>query len=491
MNTRRWVAAGIGILIVLVSVWQLEAAESGLSIMHVQKDDLPVTLISPENGAGIDRPLVLVGHGAAGSRVIMRGYGLTLAHGGYNVALMDFAGHGSNPTPLPIERDSGALVEDAELALSAAQEHGFPTDRIAVLGHSMGSGMALSFGVAHPETMATVAVSPVSRPVTPELPQNLLLLAEEINQRFVENAEELLSQAGGPGGDPLSGTARRLVVIPNVEHIMILFSADAQLEARQWMDSTFGIQPGAKEYSDQRLMWYLVGLAGTMVTFWSLAGLIRGYDEVDFERPTTTLLRRAGALIVGALGATFILYFLSVGGLQLNGLLGLLVGGYILVWFAISGALSMLLLGRTPSGLDWPILLSSLLVFASLWVGVGFLGSYVWLPWILIPERLILWPLAVVLILPWMMAVAQAVLPTSGWGRAAWWLGYSAILVGGMFMALRLNPELSFLFLILPVFPVMLGLHAIACGPYRWRTTFALGGALFIGWLLLAVFPLQ
>jgi uncharacterized membrane protein YhhN len=89
------------------------------------------------------------------------------------------------------------------------------------------------------------------------------------------------------------------------------------------------------------------------------------------------------------------------------------------------------------------------------------------------------------------MAVAQAVLPTSRLGRALWWLGYTLVLVGGLFLALRLNPELGFLILILPVFPVVLGLHALTAGPYRWRVSFAVGGALFIGWMVLAVFPLQ
>jgi hypothetical protein len=182
---------------------------------------------------------------------------------------------------------------------------------------------------------------------------------------------------------------------------------------------------------------------------------------------------------------------LSQAGLDINNLLGLLVGGYLLVWFAIAGALSMLLLGRMPVHLVRPALLGSLMVFATLWIGLGVLGNYVWLPWILIPKRLILWPLGVVLSLPWFLAVAQAVLPTSRLGRALWWLGYSMTLVGALFLALRLNPELGFLIIIVPVFPVVLGLHALAAGPYRWRSAFALGGALFIGWLVLAVFPLQ
>lgn len=491
MNNARWVFAGVGLLLVLLSIWQLEAAETGLEIQYVRSGDVPVTLMSPSGEKGLERPLVLIGHGAAGSRVIMHGYAITLARAGYNVALMDFAGHGANPRPLPSGRDPAVLVADAEAAVRAAQEYGLSTNRTAVLGHSMGSGMALSYGVVHPETMATIAVSPVNSQVTPELPRNLLLLAEELNQRFVENAEELLAQAGGPGGDLLDGTARRLVIIPNVEHVLILFSPAAHLEARLWLDSTFGVQPGAEEFTDRSVWWYLVGLVGVMILLWSLAVMVEGYDEADYEQQTQTTLRRLGALIVGSLGATFILYLLSEAGLQLDGLLGLLVGGYLLVWFAIAGALSLLLLGRSPSGLDWPIILSSLLVFAALWLGVGLLGSYVWLPWLIIPKRLILWPIAVVLMLPWLMAIAQAMLPTSRWGKVGWWLGSSVVLIGALFTALRLNPELNFLILILPLFPVMFGLHAIAANPYRWRTTFVLSGALFFGWLVVAVFPLQ
>ena len=492
MKTSRWITAGVGLLMLLISIWQLEISDSGLTVTHLRTGDLPVTLISPAGDNIGDRPLVLVGHGVAGSRVIMRGFALTIAHAGYNVAMWDFAGHGSNPLPLPADRESDTLVKDAEAALLVAQENGLGTSgQIAVLGHSMGSGVALSYGLAHPETMATIAVSPVNRPVTPQLPRNLLFLAEGLDQRFIRNAEELLQAAGGPGGDLLDGTARRMVIVPGVEHITILFSPSAHQEARQWLDSTFGLQPQAEEYTDRRMLWYVLGLVGTLLMFWSLAPLVTGSDVESYEQPTMSLLRRIGALIVGALGATSILYVLSQAGLQLNDLLGLLVGGYLLLWFAIAGALSMLLLGRMPAQLAWPPILGSLLVFAGLWIGVGLLGSYVWLPWLLIPKRLILWPLGVVLSLPWWLAVSQAMLPTRRLGRAAWWLGYSVILVGALFLSIRLNPELSFLILIVPAFPVILGLHAIAAGPYRWRTTFALGGALFFGWLMLAVFPLQ
>lgn len=491
MNTTRWVTAGLGLLLFLLSIIQLEWDDRGLSVIHTKAGTLPVTMISPDGEVRSDRPLVLIGHGVAGSRVIMRGYALTFAHAGYNVVSWDFAGHGNNSQPLPAGRDAEKLVRDAESALQAAAENGFSVDRIAVLGHSMGSGMALSYGMAHPETMATIAVSPIQGTVSMELPRNLLLLAEGLDQRFVENAEELLVQAGGPGGDPQLGTARKLEIIPGIEHISILFSPTAQAISREWLDNTFGIQTNAESFTDRRILWYLVGLAGVLVLFWSLAPLINLLDEYSDEPVELSVGRRFGALLIGALGATGILYIFSQAGLNITDLLGLLVGGYLLIWFAIAGAISIILLGRMSSLLVRPAVFGSLMVFASLWIGVGFLGNYVWLPWILIPKRLILWPLGVLLSLPWLLAVAQAVLPTTRLGRVLWWFVYNLILIGSLFLALRLTPELGFLILILPVFPLVLGLHALASGPYRWRSTFALGGALFIGWLLVAVFPLQ
>jgi hypothetical protein len=355
----------------------------------------------------------------------------------------------------------------------------------------MGSGMALDFGVAHPETMATIAVSPVPRPVTADLPQNLLILAEGMNQRFAQNGQQLLEQAGGPGGDLLAGTARKLEVIPGVEHITIVFSQAAQESARQWLDGTFGIQAGAEDYTDWRILWYLIGMIGTLLLFMSLSPLVSSLDDQGVDEISTSISRRLGALVVGAIGATGILYVLSEAGLNLNQLLGVLAGGYLLVWFAVAGALSILLLGRLPGQVTQPAFLGGLMVFAALWIGLGFLGNYVWLPWFIIPRRLLLWPLGVLLSLPWLVAVAQAVLPTTWWGRALWWFGYTLLLIGALLLALRLTPELGFLILVLPVFPAVLGLHALTAGPYRWRLSFALGGALFIGWLVLAVFPLQ
>jgi hypothetical protein len=49
---------------------------------------------------------------------------------------------------------------------------------------------------------------------------------------------------------------------------------------------------------------------------------------------------------------------------------------------------------------------------------------------------------------------------------------------------------LGFLFLILPLFPFMLGFHALAGGRQGSAWAFGLSGAMFMSWLVMAVFPL-
>jgi hypothetical protein len=196
------------------------------------------------------------------------------------------------------------------------------------------------------------------------------------------------------------------------------------------------------------------------------------------------------ALAGGVLCATLVLWGASVAGFELPNLLGLLVGGYVIVWFGIAGLFAYLLLRINPSMPTLRSVLAGLFTFAVLWVGAGLLGQWVWLQWLLIPRRLLLWPLGVLLILPWFLAVGEAAQGGGAAGWLGWWLCHCAVLSGGLLLALRLNPELSFIVLVLPLLPIVLGLHALTTVPYRERWPFAVSGALFMSWLFLAVFPL-
>jgi pimeloyl-ACP methyl ester carboxylesterase len=473
-----------------LAVLQIAAAQEGLEVINLHTSNPPVTIIAPADAAPTSRPTVLIAHGLAGSAVLMRGFALTLAHAGYATVSWDFEGHGANPTPLISSHESNNLLKDAELALLLAGQTGLiNTQRVAILGHSMGSGVALSYGTVHPDTYATIAVSPVSQTVTVELPHNLLLMAGSLEPQFASNAEQLLTMAGGQNADVSNGAGRELIIVPNVEHISILFSPTAHSAARTWLDATFGPQPGATNYTDRRIIWFGFGILGFI--FLSIAVVNSLPAPTSKQITSSPLWLRLSALIAGSLGGTVILWLVGFMGVNLSRLLGLLVGGYIIIWFGVAGTISLLILRPhfyRPGVLE---IIKGLVAFAALWLGVGLLGHFVWLPWLLIPARLWLWIPASIILLPWFFAVAEAAQQSNWLGRIGWWLCEVVVVVAGLTLAITINPELGFLFILLPLTPVILGLHMLAISPKHGSWAFALSGAMFLSWLFLAVFPLQ
>jgi pimeloyl-ACP methyl ester carboxylesterase len=490
MNRKYALLFGFGLILIIISVWQISTSQKVLDVINLHTTNPPVTIITSSDAAPGSRPTILIAHGFAGSSVLMRGFALTLAHAGYTTVSWDFDGHGANPNPLVLSSESVDLLQNAENALAEAETTGLiDSQHVAILGHSMGSGVALSYGTIHPDTYATIAVSPVSQSVTPTLPHNLLLMAGSLESQFVANAEELLAMAGGRNDNPAAGTARKLVIVPNVEHISILFSPTAHSSARSWLDESFGPQPGASNYTDRRFLWFGLGIIGfiflSKATINSLPATIQGKISLAPK------WLRLSALLVGSIAASGLLWLVSLTGLRISQLLGLLVGGYILIWFGVAGVISLLILRPhfyLPNILE---LLKGLVAFAALWLGVGLLGNFVWLPWLLIPYRLWLWIPASIILFPWFYAVGEAAKQANNVGQIGWWIFQVIVVIAGFFFALTINPELGFVFILLPLIPIMLGLHMLAISAKHGTWAYALSGAMFAAWLILAVFPLQ
>jgi pimeloyl-ACP methyl ester carboxylesterase len=493
MKYARVLLAAAGLCLVLVSLLQIRASAQGLQVIPLEGSLPPAVIIAPAGSPPAAHPTVLIGHGFAGSGVVMRGFAFTLAHAGYTTLSWDFAGHGANSQPLPDSTSGGSLLADARNALSAAVERGWVDPRrIAILGHSMGTGVALLYGQQFPDTRATIAVSPVGQPVTSSLPHNLLLMAGSLEPAFAENARQRLAEAGGAGGDPSAGTARRLVIVPGVEHISILFALLAHEEARAWLDVTFGEQPDAAPYTDRRILWYGMEVLGALLAAASgLPLLLSSGQNAKLPGSVRRRIRWLAALLAGALLAVLALWMAARTGLVLSSLLGLLVGGYLIVWFFTAGILAWVLSGQRPEMPSARSLLAGLLVFAFLWLSVGLVGGVIWLPWLLIARRLLLYPLAVLALLPWFSAVGAAGRGMGLVGQAGLWLAHSLVVCTSLYLTLRIQPDLGFLILILPLFPIILGLQTAAGAAYRGGWAAALSGTMFTAWILLAVFPLR
>lgn len=481
LSRRRWFIAAAALLLILLSWWQVLRAREGLVVRQFTQDGVPMQYMV-QTGAE-EAPGVLIAHGFSGSRQLMLGYGYVLARAGYGVLLWDFGGHGANPHGL--NRAGGTLQADVDAAyavLTAQPE--IDSARVAILGHSMGSGAAMQAGIAQPARYAAVvAVSPTGAEVSAARPRNLLLQAGAWEARFAANAVELLAAAGGPSDDFATGRARAFVLIPRVEHITILFSRESHETARRWLDLALGVA-GPDDFTDNRLLWYGLHLLGWLVAATAVAPLISRPAQPRNERGRRAWL----GLLVAPFAATGLLALINLF-FPVSELGGMLIGGALALWFGLLGLIWLLFGFRLPRP-SWRGLLLGAGLFALLWVAFGALGQLVWLPWLLIPARLLRWPLLALACLPWLLAAGYAYQGQSAWRQAAWWLAQTVFLALGLLLAVYLIPGLFFVLLILPVLPLVLAIMAVAGRGANDGWVFGVGSALFFGWLLLALFPL-
>ena len=478
---RRLALAAVALLLILLAWWGLLGAGRGLDSRRLSgANGEPLRFLAPADATGV--PGVIIAHGFSGSTPFMLGFGQILARAGYGVMLLDFDGHGSARVRL----DDNSLPRNLDAAYAAliAQPEIDPA-RVALLGHSMGSGAVMSAAIADAERYrATIAVSPTGAEVSPQSPRNLLLMAGTLEPRFAANGRDLLARAGGANDDLAGGRGRAMVDVPNVEHITILFSGVAHQAALDWLNRTFD-RPAATAAPDRRVVWYVAHLAGWLLLVTAAAPL--------FPAAAPTAARRRApwpwlGLPLGALAAALLLAALGRFG-DVSRLGGLLVGGALALWFGALGVVWLLLGFRPP----WPMgrdALWGLVLFAVLTLAFGVMAGRVWLPWWLTPERFALWLPAAVAALPWLLAAGLAQQGASARQRAGWWLFQTAVIVAGLLLTVVVAPGLGFVTLLMPVIPAVLAGMSLAGAAIDRPWSYAIGNALFFGWLLVAIFPL-
>ncbi len=476
----------IAVLLIGLSGWNVAAARSGLTVRSMTIADVPLLFFAPQSAQNV--PGVLIAHGYSGSKQLMLTYAHVLAQAGYGVMLWDFDAHGANPHRL----EQNSLQKNLEVAASAiANQPEIDSSRLALLGHSMGSGAVMSAAIQNPDQFnATVAVSPTGASVTAQLPRNLQLQAGSWEGGFVANAQRLLDAAGGENPDVKSGRAREFVLVPNVEHITILFNSASHNAARRWLDATFGEQRPS-DYVDRRILWQGVHLIGWLLGLIAVAPLLQS----AIPEMSVSQLRSWGGLIGGAIVALIGLITINASltainpEIKLQTIGGVQIGGAVALWFLIAGATWLITLGKIPPITGRSIFVGVIL-FAVLWIGVGAIAQFVFIPWLLIPQRLTIWAGIAIAALPWFLAAGIAQQSANGGMRFLWWFGLSAVLIAGFIAVLQFLPALGFMFILLPLFPVLIAVLSIATGQIDNAWSGAIASAAFFAWLLAAGFPL-
>jgi dienelactone hydrolase len=471
----------VGAALLAAGMVVLALSGQGVEQRTVVVGATPVSIYVPQGTTVAAAPGVVVAHGFAGSRQLMHSFSLALARAGFVVAAPDLAGHGASA--LRLAQGPTVLAEDVGRALTALRDvEVVDHQRIALLGHSMGSGVVLAAGIADIATVkAVVALSPTDAAVTPAAPNDLLLLAGANEPRFVANARSLLDRAGGARGAPGDGDARALEVVPRVEHVTILFSGVAQRSSIAWLAAALDHTPRATDRVEPLLGWLLAMLGAVLL--WQEV-VRRTVTSADQPERTSGAWAMTG---VGGLAATASLVILARS-VDISDATGVLVAGELGLWFALAGA-AWLRFGVRPARPDsrdagWGLLGAATLV------AIGALGSRAWLAWWPSgPRSTLVLPLALA-VLPFMLAMMSVLHARRGLRLLGGWLAIAAMTLVTLGAAAFAVPGLGFLVLILPLVPLVLGLVVAVGGVMDRPWAGAIAGSTFVGWLLAVLFPL-
>ena len=493
LPTSHRILLSVGLLFIISAYIAVFQAKNGLEERIFEYNEVPMRYIGPENTTN-SLPAVIIGHGFAGSQQLMLGYAYTFAHAGYATLLLDFSGHARNPNPINFDERNSVLQNDLNAAYEALleQENIDPT-RIALLGHSMGSGAVLQQSVNHPNRyQATIAISPAFRDleINDSIPYNLHIQAGSLEKPFVRNAEKLFEMGGGENLDFRMNKAREIKIIPNVEHISILFSQKSHQEALAWLNQSLNYQQSS-DYRDHRMLWFGLHVLGWLMVILSIKPILDRWRDENIE--ILPIIRKTWiylALIISPILAALIMALIALIYPDIGGLGGLLVGGAFALWFFIGGIMWLFVSVKLQMPSKQEVIMG-LLLFCLLSMAFGYMAQIVWLPYFLIPERLIRWVFIAIACVPFFLCSGYLLSGQSLLKRLGIWLGISLSLLIGTLALINLVPGTGFLILVAPVVPFILGIIVITGSVFRHPWTFAIGGAMFFAWQLSMIFPLN
>lgn len=511
-------SAGVAIALAAVALAGLWAAPGAYRAVALagSAPGVPIEVFAPPSDSL--RAGLVVAHGFSGNRQLMYGFGFALAQSGYTVALVDFAGHGASPDRLPPEFDE-ARYQKLAANLDAAIEHlraqwGIPSERIAILGHSMGASAVTRYAVEHPDIPATIAISLGEfggrLPAQADRPRNLLVMVGAAEFAGFLNGSAAALRAAYPDGaagptygDFASGTARRLVLVPGVEHITILFSNIVYRESAAWLGAAFNVPARVDAAADQRMGWVLALYLAAAIGFYPLARLLlagrRPPESAGAPRPIPA---RVALLLVlaAALSAPLLMTVIPYRWMPLT------VGNYAGVFFLVVGVIVWLgsvlyaRLTRRPRQPAGPPAsrpardaLAALALTAYALLTFGLTAHLTWTNFALPGERGWMAVALFVFLLIYFLADERLIQRPSGRARLALYALSRLALIVGLVIGVFAFGGPFFLLILLPVMLVLFIWHGVygfwlhRLGAPAWIAA-ALNAALF-AWLIAATFP--
>ncbi|MBI5116321.1 alpha/beta fold hydrolase [Candidatus Poribacteria bacterium] len=369
-------------------------------------------------------PIVIVAHGFTADKEMMQSLAYSLLRDGFAVVTFDFRGHGQNNVGF----DHNRLQEDMKLVVDFAKNLNermpvsfgqtskeVDTDRIAIMGHSMGGGAVVTYAFTDPDIDATVPISGISAKVTDTLPRNLFIIYAKNDPPDLHHAAEQMLRdsikqerpaAGATYGSFGDGSARRLSMVKGTDHLTILFSMDAQRQMLDWLHQVWGLPPMSGQVSDPRLPWM-----GWMYVFSFLIFFFCCYGLAWYF---PTIAKRTGRQVVLNLVAFTLVCFVTLFVITLAPPLSFIpmpVGDYLISYFFVVGVIFFFVASRRGN-IDFAqftvkparAVFAAFALFILVYITLGAIATETWFRQFFTAQRL-LWAFVIFpLLLPFFIA---------------------------------------------------------------------------------------
>jgi pimeloyl-ACP methyl ester carboxylesterase len=413
-------------------------------------------------------PAVVLIHGFSSDRVNSSALARRIAQNGYGVLAIDVRGHGENRNSFVESQTGHGLREDVKNAVEFLRQSNLVDgSRIVVMGHSMGAGAALDYATHDPNLKGSVMISGGFNLEGPEHPRNTLFIFAENDPEFIKETSLVVGahlacvpklELGKVYGDVANGTAVEAIQVPGVDHVRIIWSADAAASIVRWLDNVCGVKrAGDPNLAEPRLTLILLCLPLFIFLLIPIGRVCGGITPMWERNPSDA----TGWLGLVALAiALFAAMALNANAPQAD-FLSIFQGHVIISWLAIAGALLVTLLAiQRPDDLRrlgngaGATLLAAALAFGAI---VVINGSYevALHRTALTPERLLVTLASALLILPFF--VSFELLLRRGTTTMATVLGSlgRVLLVVTIVIGLGLGTIPFVLSLVLPVFVIL------------------------------------
>jgi pimeloyl-ACP methyl ester carboxylesterase len=247
------VVYGCAIILFLVSALELhESPRQHVDIFLTEGAcRTPISFFVPD--VARSSPAAILIHGLSANRKLMYHLANTLADGGLRVFALDLPGHGDNTDPFTFARAQQCATVAVESLIHSGT---IDPKRTALVGHSMGAGIAIRMA-DHEPVAATIAISPGPMPLPLRMPANLLVFSAQYDIDVLKRQAEKIQQAAGgirtQSEDFAQQRAFNLEYVSHATHTSLIFDPFVSRRTGEWIDKS--LDQGHRSKEIEFLFW--------------------------------------------------------------------------------------------------------------------------------------------------------------------------------------------------------------------------------------------